>query len=254
LGDGYPRSEVGAAILSRLASKIISAQLLQCQSSDKAEVEVALEVARLKILDILYNYATSLCREERSDDIAIESGRMCWPASCLHIMLGMYFSATIVGFFASDSLFTIFSIGDGFYSVNGNLRQLDTADAVNNAPAYLSYGLMGQINGISDEDKRFKANWVSHPEDVERAMIATDGVRFMVGQDDAQIPGKSSKVGSISQLWDDKVFVNSDMLRRRLALLNKDVQVPDWVAQTMVVHPAILKDDVAVISVRRTLA
>jgi hypothetical protein len=82
-------------------------------------------------------------------------------------------------------------------------------------------------------------------------MVATDGIRFMVGQDETPIPGKQSKVGSVAQLWDDKVFVNKDMLRRRLSLLNKDVHAPDWKAETMVVHSALLKDDATVISTRR---
>src|ERR1035437_4854538 len=113
-GEGHPRSEVGAAILSRLASRIVSAQLSQCQVPDKAMVENALEVARLKMLGILNGYALtlSLC-DGRNDAVAEEAGGMCWPASSPDVVLGMYFSATIVGFFASDVIFVVFSVGDG---------------------------------------------------------------------------------------------------------------------------------------------
>jgi hypothetical protein len=82
-------------------------------------------------------------------------------------------------------------------------------------------------------------------------MVATDGLRFLVGKDDVLVPGKQSKVGPVSQLWDDRVFVNADTIRRRLSLLNKDVSLPDWEAQTMVTHHAILGDDLAVVAMRR---
>lgn len=252
IGEGHPRSEVGAAMLSRLAAKVIPMQLSQCREPDKASVEVALEAARMKMLETLVMYAHSLA-DERKDAVAEEAGGLYWPASCLELVVGMYFSATLVGFFSSDSIFCVFSIGDGFYSVNGLLKQLDTADADNNAPAYISYGLMGDVKGIPKEALRFKANCVMKPDDVDRAMIATDGIRFLVGQDETQVPGKCSKVGSVAQLWDDKVFVNKDILRRKLSLLNKDVSVPDWAAQTMVVHSAILKDDTTVMSARRRI-
>ena len=162
--------------------------------------------------------------------------------------ISLYFLSTLVGFYACDEYVVIFSIGDGFYAINGEVTCLDSND---NTPEYLSYNLIPRLLGSVNHHLEFNLH-VLPADDVKTIMVGTDGVRFLIDKNEDNIPGKLRKIGGIEQLWDDKMFTNSDMMRRTLSLLNKDVHLTDWQGQSMIVCPSILKDDTTVISARRT--
>lgn len=249
-------SEVGSNLMVRLVSKHISMCLRGTSSSN---VKMAIDYACGNITSALRNISRELTDEPPSwpvidkqtntKQIQIVCGGSVWPQVNI---VSQYLLATIVGFYICDEYTVVFSIGDGFYAINDEITCLETEDDVNNAPAYLAYNLIPSALGrMRPEAMNFSVK-IFATSDIETIMVGTDGLRFMQESSDHNIPGKSRKVGPLSQLWEDKMFINSDMMRRTLSMLNKEVNIPDWVGQSMLPCASILKDDVAVISARRT--
>jgi hypothetical protein len=151
--------------------------------------------------------------------------------------------ATSFGFYACDEFVVVFHVGDGFYAINGNLVSVDTEAFIakegepkkSNCPSYLIYNLMPNVARSMYPSSLNFAFDIFPMSQFDRLMIATDGVRFLTLSPDRQIPGKTSQVGGIEQLWEDSVFMKPFALQRRLGLLNHDVHIPDWVDKSMIV-------------------
>jgi hypothetical protein len=128
-----------------------------------------------------------------------------------------YFLFTIIGTIITPKETAIFSIGDGVIIVNGEIQDIETFP--NNAPPYLAYGCLN-LSQLS----QIKINCILPTQEVKSILIGTDGVSDLIQKSNYLIPGKSEQVGDISQFWQaEKYFKNPDMIRRKLALINRDI-------------------------------
>jgi len=162
-----------------------------------------------------------------------------------------YFLFTIVGAIVTPEVTVVFSLGDGVAIVNGQVTTI--APLAGNQPPYLSYALTGSSLLTADPDcLQFHMQQSLPTEQVESILIGTDGVSDLIHAADRTLPGKPEPVGAISQFWrDDRYFKNPDMIRRRLALINRDVTQPDWARQTLRKEAGLLPDDTTLVVIRR---
>ncbi len=156
-----------------------------------------------------------------------------------------YFLFTVVGVLITPMETLTFAMGDGAIALNGVFTSLGPFP--NNAPPYLAYGLLDTVPTPAWQIQHHLPT-----EQVQSLLIGTDGVVDLVAVSDRALPGKSEWVGGVEQFWQqDRYFANPDMVRRRLALINREVVQPDWENQTLVKHPGLLRDDTTLVVVRR---
>jgi len=154
-----------------------------------------------------------------------------------------YLLFTIVGAVITPTETAIFAIGDGAIAINGKVLVIE--EFPNNAPPYLAYGLLGapvnlQIYGLLPTAE------------VNSLLIATDGIQDLIESQAKMLPGKSEIVGNIDQFWqEDRYFQNPDAIRRKLALINREVVKPNWQEQCLDRSGGLLSDDTTLITIRK---
>jgi hypothetical protein len=154
-----------------------------------------------------------------------------------------YLLFTIVGLIVTDRCATPFSIGDGLIVVNGEAREIGPFP--DNEPPYLAYALLPRgLDGGRSDRTAFQVHEATPAEALRSVLIGTDGVRDLRDAEGRPIPGRSEPepeiVGPLSQFWtDDAFFRNRDMVRRRLAVLNRGPRA------------GLLADDTTLVAVRR---
>jgi hypothetical protein len=154
---------------------------------------------------------------------------------------------TIVGALMTEETTVLFSIGDGLLAINGEVIRIGPYPG--NAPPYLAYGL---DNSTPDKAPRFDIHRVVKTRSVQSLLIGTDGVADLQELTDRTLPGRYDTVGPLEQFWqDDRYFKNADMIRRRLALLNRCAATPDWERRSIDRHIGLLRDDTTLIVARR---
>jgi len=158
-------------------------------------------------------------------------------------VLADYFLFTVVGVVIQPHKTTVFAWGDGVIWVNG--AAIAGMAVQNNAPPYPAYEL------LKPQGQTFW--WQQWPTaTVQSLMIGTDGVEELIARADRPLPGKTEPVGDISQFWQqDCYFKNPDQVRRRLALINREVVQPDWGDRGLVKSPGLLADDTTLVVIRR---
>jgi hypothetical protein len=154
-----------------------------------------------------------------------------------------FFLFTVLGCVLTQETVTLFSLGDGVFIVNGQITPLGPFP--NNAPPYLGYALLGDRLSLQ-----------IHPpiplETLDTLLIGCDGVMDLIELADHSLLGQSNSVGSIAQFWqEDRYFENPDMLRRRLALINREITRPIWTEHRMIKTVGLLPDDTSLIVIRR---
>ncbi len=155
-----------------------------------------------------------------------------------------YLLFTLVGAVITPYQVTIFSVGDGVYSLNHQLIELGPFEQ--NAPPYLAYGIR------SAELSLFQVHHQLPLAQFKSLLVGTDGVVDLIKHSHQSLPGQSQLVGSISQFWlDDRYFSNPDQLRRQLSLINRSVVQPDWESRCLHKIPGLLTDDTTLIVIRR---
>ena len=83
-------------------------------------------------------------------------------------------------------------------------------------------------------------------------LIGSDGVSDLIQVAEQALPGRSEMVGDLADFWqDDRYFRNPDQVRRRLALINREVTMLDKQAQHWVRQSGLLPDDTTLIVIRR---
>ena len=162
-----------------------------------------------------------------------------------------YFLFTTVGVLIKPDVTTVFSIGDGVYFLNDEMFRLGPFPG--NEPPYLAYSLLESFWGPDDQKKlQFNFEQIALTEKIESLLIGTDGALDLIAAQDRRVPGKEETVGPISQFWqEDKYFENPDMLRRRLTIVNRDVQQVDWKKQQVAKEKGLLSDDTTMVALRR---
>lgn len=161
-----------------------------------------------------------------------------------------YFLFTIVGAVLTPTEAMVFSLGDGAIWVNDQLTQLGPFPG--NAPPYLAYSLT-DLESFS-LPLSFQVQHRLPLEQVQSIAIGSDGTLDLAAAADRCLPGKTETVGGIDQFWqDDRYFTNPDALRRRLALINREVTKPDWQARQLVRQSGLLPDDTTLVVMRRRI-
>jgi hypothetical protein len=131
-----------------------------------------------------------------------------------------YFLFTILGTVITHERTIIFSLGDGLYGLNGEVRQLGPFSG--NQPPYLGYGL---VESEIDPSLLFFSLEENFPTDwLDSLVLGTDGVADFIQAEKLPIPGQEKSIGPLSQFWrDDSFFTNPDKIRRKLSLTNRDI-------------------------------
>ncbi len=157
-----------------------------------------------------------------------------------------YFLFTLIGVIITEETTTIFSLGDGIIILNENMTQLGPFP--NNAPPYLSYNLISNYHKYA-----FQINHQLSTDQVKSILIGTDGVEDLILSQEKKQPGKEELVGHINQFWQEDIyFQNTDMIRRKLSLINTDITQGNWFNQELIKYTGLLSDDTTLIVIKKT--
>lgn len=227
-GSGH-HSEVGAKIGAKLIIESIHQQL---QYTDTLTEETAcslLEHTRTYTLQRLLTIANAMSGDREKE--------------LINVILN-YFLFTVVGVMGVNDWLISFSLGDGVFVIDGEVHQLGPFPK--NEPPYLTYGLIPSL-----DDPEFQIHQAGL-ENVQSILIGTDGVDDLIKIADKHLPGKTETVGELSQFWqDDRYFQNADMVRRKLALINRIHTRPDWENHRLIKTQGLLPDDTTLIVMRK---
>lgn len=220
-------SEVGAKLLSRfVAEEALKLMKYECVIQGSEIIgrleERTIEYAR-KILSLHQN-----------------------PVSALDEM----FLATIVGVIMNDYFTTIFALGDGAFSVNGELEIIDE----NNTPNYLAYKVFPGNYEVDESRIKFRVRKEIFTDEVRSVIIATDGAAELSEKADwtVSILGKEETVKGINQFEKNgKYLKNPSLLQKRLNQLNMEKITVDWESREMRKIGGILSDDTTIILIKR---
>ena len=151
---------------------------------------------------------------------------------------------TVVGVAMTETLTSIFSIGDGLFALNGEVKPLGPFPG--NAPPYLSYGL------VERDGPRFVTQKLVATSEVKHLLLGTDGAGDLQEVAARNLPGATEPIGPLSQFWlDDRYFKNRDAIRRRLAMANREISRPIWAEQRVAKEGGLLPDDTTLLVLRR---
>ena len=175
----------------------------------------------------------------------------CWPArqfsqvrhESIKTPTPTPFLFTVVGVALAGEHGCVFAAGDGVFAINGEVARLGPFPG--NEPPYLGYGLLGR-------PAELRALRSFPAEGLRSVLIGTDGAADLDDLAARPLPGGGGEVGSLCQFWkDDRHFQNRDSIRRRLALVNREVIRPVWADHRLVREPGHLGDDATLVVIRR---
>lgn len=145
-----------------------------------------------------------------------------------------YLLFTIVGALVTPEETWVFGLGDGVIAVNDTVVPLGPWP--HNAPPYLAYGLLEAAPPLQPLQ-----HWPTAT--VQSLLLGSDGLDAFL---------QDERLGSLPQFWqEDRYFRNPDTIRRRLAVLNREVIRPDWAAQRLTRCVGPLRDDTTLVVLRR---
>jgi hypothetical protein len=177
--------------------------------------------------------------------IAQEMGENWWE------ILRDYFLATLVGVVIREDTTCVFSCGDGFFAVNGQLQEIGPFEG--NKPPYLVYGLTGsEITDTNAALLNIQRNHIIPTSELHSLMIGTDGVGDLVNLAEKSFPAQEKLIGPIEQFWSDDVyFANPSWMRNTLTTINTEKKRVNWNERDVQRFPGLLPDDTTVITLRR---
>ena len=221
-------SEVGAT----LGSSMVICELREfgIHNAPKDEVNMRLELTRRFILNRIISVGSKV-------------------GSPFANVISDSFLFTIVAAIIGRERSYIVSIGDGFYAINGEVKEIGPFE--NNAPPYVAYGAIEEhLNG--PVDTRFVVNEIIDTKDLDSLLIGTDGVGDLIKAEEKRLPGNKKLVGPLSQFWtDDLYFSNQAAISRRLAMINRSVTKIDRKECRLIQDHGHLGDDTTLVSVRK---
>lgn len=214
-----PHSEVGAQIGARLCSNLLTARLAEGAA---LEAPALWEGLRVDILAELRRLAVAM------------GGQLAETVAD-------HFLFTVVGLALVGDAGCVFAAGDGIAVVDGVVTRLGPFPG--NEPPYLAYGIVSRdAPGFSVVRAFLRA---------QSALIGTDGAVDLAGMASCSLPGGGA-VGPLDRFWEeDGYFRNRDAVRRRLALVNREVTRPLWDERRIERRTGLLDDDTTVVVVRR---
>ncbi len=140
------------------------------------------------------------------------------------------------------------TIGDGIIIVNG--EQIPVDKYPENKPPYMAYGLVDST--IPPEFLRFRIWKTLETEWLSSFLIGSDGVEDLIASAEKNIPGREELVGPVSQFWEnDRYFANSDALRQRFTVINRNVDKIRWDERRVDKNNGLFHDDTTIVVGRR---
>lgn len=225
-----PHSEVGAKIGAQLVVRFFSECLTRSSKQYKPWSERITEGLRWTQMNVAREVAL----------LAQQMGGSC-PQAYERALLN-YFLFTIIGAVITRDETAVFSLGDGVYAVNNEVKVI--AQYEGNAPPYLAYTHIPSIKYHGGLD--LQINMAVPTKDVSSVLIGSDGVADFVTLAASLLPGKREALGPIEQFWtDDKFTKNPDAIRRRLAVANREL------AEDGHIKKGLLPDDATLVVIRR---
>jgi len=219
-------SEVGAKLIARFAAgEILRLMKRDCVTSG-SEI---LKKLQISIVNYLKNLTGYLPDPLSADDM---------------------FLATIVGVAMNEFSTTVFSLGDGVISLNGNVKIIDE----NNAPNYLAYLTHPGNYKIDEEKITFVVQQEIATDEVKTILIATDGAKDLMQKAEREICvlGKPEQVKGLIQFEQEERYMkNPTLLQKRLFQLNAERVAIDWERKEVKKLEGILSDDTTIILIRR---
>lgn len=147
---------------------------------------------------------------------------------------------TAIGLVITPHLALVFALGDGLVVVNGEATRL--GPYAGNAPPYLAYGLLVGTPETHPQALRLGICSLLPSSALGSILIGTDGVLDLAHAAPSTLPGTSERVGSLAQFWtEDRYMARPDAIRRRLALVNRQVAGSH----------GLLQDDTSLVVLRR---
>lgn len=163
-----------------------------------------------------------------------------------------YFLCTVLGFIVIPECLLTFSIGDGTFIINENVRTIGPFP--NNTPPYPAYAITGST--VADKDSelfKFTCHMGSTVQ-LDSLVVATDGMSDLIEHADSLMPGTQEVVGPLHRLWtDDSFFQHPLGLSSYLSRINRDFVALDREAVKIIRHNGLLPDDTTCIVIRRRM-
>jgi hypothetical protein len=223
-----PGSEVGAKLIARLAADSILKLMARKQASAGSEI-------------------LPLLREEILFRLRAITRELPEPGNAVDEM----FLATIIGATVNDHTASVFSLGDGIFSVNGQSEVIDE----NNRPNYLAYSLSpGDYPEVDQQSIDFILRKEIPTSDFESLAIATDGAAEFEKKKNQTftVLGKEETVRGFAQFEQEERYLkNPSLLAKRLFLLNAEKTTIDWSGRQVSRFPGIFNDDTTIVLIRR---
>ena len=160
------------------------------------------------------------------------------------------FLATVMGVVVNRFSTTIFSAGDGVFSLNGKINIIDEE----NAPTYLGYKINPGGYIVDEEKIKFIVREEVATDDVKNIQIATDGAKELEEKagNSLFLLGKEERVGGLDQFeTEGRYLKNPTLLQKRLFQINADKVSVDWEKQEVRRSKGLLTDDTTIVMIRR---
>lgn len=237
---GIRHSEVGAWIGLELLATTLTQQLSRLDLQEALSFESAsilLERTRQDLLAQLRVLANAMTPQNQSFTQTVND----------------YFLFTVVGALLTPLTTAIFSLGDGFYALNGEIKQLGPFPE--NRPPYLAYGLINPVDYADNQEQlHFQVLELLPTSKVNSLLVGTDGVADLIAAAEKQIPGSEESVGPISQFWNEpRYLTNRYAIYQRLCLLNSEARKLVTSGDTPRIESAsrLLRDDTTLVVITR---
>ncbi len=224
-------SEVGSNLAVRIIANLIKKHIYQIKQTNDLLEKVRLDF--LVELHILVNQIGTSVSKTIND----------------------FFLFTLVGFILDAKELIVFSLGDGVVVVNDDIKKIGPFPQ--NEPPYLAYALTGSTLENQNEDfLRFQILNRLDFCDFEQVVIGSDGLNDLIFKQGENIPGKKITVPSfLDFIKNKKLFNNTDLLRRKLFLINRDAVMYkrniDGQITDVLCEKGLLEDDTTLIIARK---
>lgn len=244
-------SRIGAEIVvDCIQSAVADGYLLPGQAEDQRARDW--EIVRQRILARLHVMASRFVAQPNSYPTNIQ----------LVPILKRYFQFTIVGCLMTPAETTVFSIGDGFFAVNGDLHQIFPCEG--NKPPYVVYSLLNTEFDSRPELLKFRLHKTLPTDEVESVFLSTDGLEELIAHEERRLPGKTKVVGPVSQFWQDDRFFTDQFFDPETGALVESVTgflrmvnsesaklKQDGDTKRLVRELGLVQDDLTILSIRK---
>jgi Protein phosphatase 2C len=161
-----------------------------------------------------------------------------------------YFLCTVVGCVITPQTTCIFACGDGVFCLNDDIHVLGPFPG--NKPPYLCYGITGsEVTNQNPSLLDIQRHIICPTDQVQNLLIGSDGIEDLIKIADQNLPGRTEKIGAISQFWtDDIYFSNPEWMRNVLTTINTEKRKPVWEEKTIMKYQGLLPDDTTLITIR----